>query len=82
MTLVPMWVKAAPVTPGWYWFFGNPSKDRTRLAKMRLVKVALNGGGTPMYISDGGFFYPESVAGAWLIAQLPDEPDLAKLGLS
>lgn len=70
------WVREFPTEKGYYWFFGWCHKCRENIPEMFLVRVIFLGGDkTPMYMTNGHFFYErEGAKGMWMKAKLPEPP--------
>lgn len=69
------WTKEWPTEPGWYWFYGQTSRQLyDRPPRMMLVKVSeiVNG---VCYVTEGRFLYKaEGARGLWVRAYRPQPP--------
>jgi len=76
------WTDQVPVEPGNWWFHGwtHYNMAGSHDPYLRFVEVHWAGSGQHrhlIFVSEGEFLYSHQVAGLWLEAAVPDEPDLA-----
>ena len=72
-----MWTKTWPKEPGKYWYYGWCYWSRKHSPELHFVKVRRTVDYKMVYITNGGFIYPEDRGyGMWQLADLPDLPEL------